>query len=442
MARVLGIEGDYVPSELRTALVDGLRVYDEAIVLPGAHRSQESGGFKNVVMRIAGHERELRADIFSPNWFSGVSMVPFPNDVAERLLTDPDRRQRALAALVKAIPSEMASAELQVGPELDGEPSGADAADWQFGFDSPGCCVGLYSAQETRAPRVGLEGMDRVHSKYYLVCKAGGGIAAQTFHARFLAAMAKGASLDEALEQGNSPGPQALRRVATAAKRNRGRILIAAAHALGFHSIDTISDQASPDGAAMRVAITPIDVACNVLRKVDTSSRSVWQYTSGCVDAASSLGLVSSSNVAMGFVLFTGTNGEFKINLKNSFHDSLPFGTPRLCSNREAVTAAAECHKAHRTRPDTTATGPHPDSAWLRERFGWVDRGLGVDVEPPALWGTFASEEWLASWARELGVAQLRTVRLAPEVVALAGVEGAKLRAAARHVQGSTHSTR
>ena len=182
MARLLGIEGDNVPSELRSALMDSLRVYDEAVILPCGHRSCESGAFKNVVMRIAGTEHELRADNFSPNWFSGVSMIPFPNALAERLLTDDDQRKRALAALVAAVPSEMASSDVQVGPELDGDEHGVDSSHWQFGFDSPGCSVGLYSAQETRSPVVGATGMDRVHHTYYLVCKAGGGVAHTLTH--------------------------------------------------------------------------------------------------------------------------------------------------------------------------------------------------------------------------------------------------------------------
>ena len=446
MARVLGIEGDNVAAELRSSIVDKLRVYDEALILPAAHQSAESGAFKNVVMRLAGHERELRTDVFHPSWFTGVSAIPFPNDIAERLLADPEKRKRALNALVEAIPSEMASSDVQVGPELDGDHTGADAKPWQFGFDSPSCCVGLYAAQQACAPQVGLQGMDRIHQAYYLVCKAGGGVAAQTFHTRLTAALAKGASLDEALEQGIEPGPQALRRVAVAAKRNRGRILIAAAHALGFHSIDTIGDQASPDGIPYRTAIAPVDVTINVLRKIDTAQRSVWQYASGCVDAASSLGLLAASNAAQGFLLFTGANGELKVGTKNSFFDTLPFATPRLCTNRQAATDAAKCHRAWNEKVagarGDDAGGAHPDTAWLRERFSWVDRGLGVDIEPLPLWGTFAPEAWLTSWARELGVTQLRTVRLAPEVVALAGVEGAKLRAAVRMALPPTHSSR
>ena len=106
---------------------------------------------------------------------------------------------------------------------------------------------------------------------------------------------------------------------------------------------------------------------------------------------------------------------------------------------REAIPAAAECHKTPRAADEAWSEAPtRRGSAAL-----WLGGpGLGVDIEPPPLWGTFAPEACLQSWARELGLAQLRQVRLDPEVVALAGVEGAKLRAAVRHVLPPTHSTR
>ena len=81
---------------------------------------------------------------------------------------------------------------------------------------------------------------------YYLVCKAGAGLAGQTFHARLSAALKSGSTLDEALSDDGTPGAKALRRVAVAAKRNRCRILNIAAQSLGFVCVDTIGDNASP----------------------------------------------------------------------------------------------------------------------------------------------------------------------------------------------------
>jgi hypothetical protein len=81
-------------------------------------------------------------------------------------------------------------------------------------------------------------------------------------------------------------------------------------------------------------------------------------------------------------------------------------------------------------------TTAHPDAEWVRERFAWKAKPLGVDLEPPPLWGTYASEEFVTKWGRELGIATCRVMRLQPEAVAIAAVEPAKLRAAARHVRG------
>lgn len=105
-----------------------------------------------------------------------VSVVGVPAEVAEPLLRDPRKRATALQRLVEAIPSEMEGAEVQVGPELDGDEQDRDTKPWTAGFDSPGCCVGLYSAQQSRAPDANITGMHRSHSAYFLVCKAGGGL--------------------------------------------------------------------------------------------------------------------------------------------------------------------------------------------------------------------------------------------------------------------------
>jgi len=440
MARVLGLEDD-VGTTLRQALLNTLRVYDDCRALPGAHKSVESGAFKNVVMRLSGTENNMRSDAFSPNWFVGVSIMPVPASEAEPLLSDPKRRASALRKLVDAIPSELADADVEVGPQLDGDPNDRDTKAWVAGFDAPSCCVGIYSARETRAPEAGKDGMDRVHNTYYLVCKAGGGIAAQTFHARLTAALGSGKSLDQALDSGHEPGPQALRRVAQAAQRNRGRILVDAANALGLLSVDTLSDQASPDTACYRVAVAPVNVSCNSLRRVDIAGdrpRSTWQYSAGCVDSMSSTGIVTASNAQQGFVLFTSQDGELRVQARNNLFDGVPFASERRLSNRDAVNAAADAHKRGGQLVGTSAqrAAPHPDHQWVRERFGWKAKDHGIDLEPPTLWGAFASENWLRSWGREIGVASMRAVTLSPEIVAIAAVEGPKLRAAARHVKG------
>jgi len=282
-------------------------------VLPGAHRSQESGMNKSVALRIDGDKTELLPSDFSPNWFSGVSILKLTEEDVAPLLRNDETRTRALAALVAAIPSEMADADVEVGPLLEHDDEMRDTAAWQFGFDAPSCCVGLYSAVQ----QCGSEGIERRHNVYYLVCKAGGGVAAQTFHSRFCAGLADGKSLDELMRKGGNPGLDALRRVSESARRNRGRMLVAAVKALGIYAVDTIGDSASVRGSNDRLAIPSVDVSMNTLRKLEDERTSVWQYTCGCVDASISQGLVCASNPSEGFVLFTTQSGDMNIKLRN-----------------------------------------------------------------------------------------------------------------------------
>lgn len=432
MARVYGLDEEQCTSSLRQQLQNSLRLYDECVVLPQAHRSEESGGFKNVALRLSATESDLSPEIFSGAWFSGVSAAMVPSEIAEALLKNPSKRAAALKRLAAAIPSEMSGADITVGPDLDGDEHDRDVRPWTPGFDGPGCCVGLYSAQQSKSPEIGKKGLSRTHHVYFLVCKAGGGLAAQTFHARMQSALQKKLSLDDALLSGTDPGPQALRRVSMAAQRNRGRILCLAAEALGFHTIDTIGDNASPTGNQYRMAITQLNVHTNVLRRVeDASSRQpVYHYAGGCVDALTSQGLVSASNAAEGFILFTDSNGEYRINLKNGAHNTLPFSTLRIKSNKNAVMEAASQLKAH-------GSAAHPDSQWIADRFAWTAKDFGFPIEPPPLWGSYASEEFVTAWGREIGVSSCKMVRLSPEIVALAATEPSRLRAAARHVNST-----
>ncbi len=412
-----------------------MRVCDEAVVLPVAGRSSESGAFKNVCMRLSGSDRELNPDIFSPNWFAGASVVVVPPEAAEAVVRNPAKRAAALKKLVAKIPSEMADSNVQVGPSIDGDENDRDKQGWIAGFDSGSCCVGIYSARQSREPEAGQSGMTRVHSAYYLVAKAGGGVAAQTFHSRLTAALQTGKTLDECFEEGASPGAQALRRVSLAAVRNRQRILALAAEAFGFAMLDTIGDNAASPSSPMRGCITTVDVTYNSLRIVEGMPRSTWQYSSGCVDALLSQGLMTSSNVAEGFVVFTSSNDDFRINLRNDAHNTLPFVTTRLKTTRALSHTAAEAHKNAKGRPGAVA---HPDHDYVHEHFIWKSRDLGVgvaDIEPPALWGSHSSEAFLASWSRELGVSVCKAIRMAPELVCVAAMEPAKLRAAVKHVQ-------
>lgn len=433
MARLLGLED--IPPALRSALQQTLRVSDEAIVLPNAARSPESGAFQNAVVRLSGVDAELQPSIFSPNWFAGVSVVKVDEEAAEALLRNPAKRAAAMKKLADKIPSEMHSSDVTVGPELDGDETDRDINGWVAGFDSGSCCVGLYSARHSRGPATGSVGMNRSYAEFYLVCKAGGGVAAQTFHSRLEASLNAGRSLDECFKEGASPGAQALRRVSLAASRNRKRILAEAAAIFELHMVDTISDNAAAPSAPHRGAVTTIDVTYNALRRVEGAQRSTWQYTAGCVDTTLSSGLMTSSNLGEGFVAFTDTMDAFRLSVRNEAYNSIPFVTPRLSTTRDIALKAAAAHKK--------GGEGHPDAQFVKDTFVWKPKDLGVGaplIEPPALWGSHDSERFLASWARELGVATCKVVRMAPELVCVSAMDPGKLRAAVKSVQEQLHA--
>ena len=378
MARVYGLDETHCGPGLRASITNSLRLYDEALVLPQAHRSTESGGFKNVAMRLNATETGLDPELFSPNWFSGTSAMVVDTTVAEALLRDPNKRATALKRLAAAIPSEMAAADVTVGPALEGDEDDRDREGWVAGFDSPGSCVGLYSASARKSVDIAKKGISREHLVYFLVCKTGGGLAAQTFHARLTSALKQGRSLEEALAPGAEPGAQALRRVATASKRNRARILVLAAEALGFYSIDSVGDNSSPLALTQyRLAITDIAVTTNVLRRLEEHGRShLFHYASGCIDCEVSSGIIAPSNPAEGFVVFSGAEGNLKLAVKNEAFSSVPYASTRLCNNREMVMAVAADMKAKRN---------HPDEKWLKERFSWKSKVCTVHSNPALL---------------------------------------------------------
>jgi hypothetical protein len=142
-----------------------------------------------------------------------------------------------------------------------------------------------------------------------------------------------------------------------------------------------------------------------------------------------------SSNLAEGFLAFTTAGDEFKVQVRNEAHNTIPFVTPRIVTNRELATHIANAHKK------MLASGgrepAHPDATFVAERFAWKGKGLEPEhvsraIEPPSLWGSHTSENFLANWARELGVATCKVIRMAPELVAISAMEQAKLRAATK----------
>lgn len=438
MARIVAL--DELDPKLKSVISGSLRVCDEAVVLPQAHKSPESGALKNVVMRLDGGVDGLDPEVFNSNWFAGVSVIEFPVEKAEIILSSEARRVEAMRKLKEAITSEMFDTQIQVGPELDGGEQDRDNGKWECGFDSAGCCVGLYSAVQSKQPDSHLSGMSRAHKSYFLVCKAGAGIAGQTFHARLTASLKSGKTLDEALGEEGTPGARALRRVAAAGRRNRCRILNTAAQTLAYHSCDTIGDNMSPTASPYRVVIPAVDVTYNALVSCEgLGERNIWQYTSGCVEQSLSLGTLASSNVAEGFIMFTQQYGEVRYTTRNDAYNATPFATTRVLSNREVVFKATDEH----SRAAKSRAPAHPDDAWLKSHFAWNSKTFvdgQADIEPGALWGSHESERFIGDWARELGLSKASAVRLNPEAVVLAAVEPGKLRVAAKAVQRAASS--
>ena len=417
MARLLTIDSCAVV--LRNALLAILRNEDEGLLLPQANQSIETNFFKNIVFRLDGQAPNVNPAIFSADLFSGVSCVQLKNIDAlkiEAILEDPDRRRQLLAALVDGIPSEVFDPDLHVGPQLECDDLERDVegSEWQFGLDGTSSFVGVFSAEHSVAVE-GCEGTNRVQKKFFLVCKAGAGAAAETFYARFLAAASKGLSLDQILGDGGALGGTALRRLASAAERNRGRILYAATKILGLSMVESVGDQASR--SRYRVVVSDVVVVVNSIRKEDCGK--TWTYAAS-IDGILSRGLISCSNAADGLVLFLNSTGDPKIKLKNECWSALPFSTKRLLDGKNMVKRIAAQQNIHK------------DATWLQTRFGWKNRVVKPNQPsalPFTLWGSHATETFSSTFSRELGVSHLVGVRLRPELVAVAGVEAGKLRA-------------
>lgn len=433
MARLLTL--DACPVFLRNALLQSLRECDEAILLPQAWRSPESQTFKNVVFRLSGDSGSVDASLFSTDWFTGISLIHVTDEDAKTLdsiLASPEQRRRILGLLKDGIPSEIADSSVVVGPplECDSDERDKEGASWMAGFDSTSSFVGIFSAEHSKVPENGMPGTNRVHKKYYLVCKAGAGASAATFHSRFLAACENGKSLDDILENSDSPGPQGLRRVSMSATRNRARILLRAAQIIGLSSVTSVPDHAARS-ASDRIAVCDVDVSANVIRKLDSTHKSVWQY-SASIDGTASKGLVSLSNAGDGLVLFLTSSGDCRISLKNDVWGCIPYTSKRLKSAKDmSPPIVAEYRRI----------GTHPDAQWIRDRFSWKNRHFSAsqpNIEPFALWGSHEPESFAQCFSRELGLDGFQSIRLRPELVCCAGVDAGKLRAIVKGLSPSS----
>ena len=447
MARMVGLQD--VSEEMRKRVAHFTRNGDEVLVLPTAYVSKESGLPKNVCTKLAGAQAGMCPELFAEGLFSGVSMLTLPEEDAMRLLQG--NRQALLAKLSAAIPSEMHDTELTVGPSLDGDARDRDLSDWQCGFDSAHCCVGLYSSVESASPIKGklVSGFDRAHTRYHMVCRAGAGLAASQFLTRLTSELNKGTTLMSCLSEEGEPGAACMRRLSKAAERNRARILLIAADALGVsHVVQSISDTASAVGSQGRGAQVGTTCSFNTIRSMDRRDEKAVLYASGCLDSNYAIGgLLASSSTSDGFVYLYDPDmaripqGKKKQRVViNEAYNCIPFASERLLSNKETLKNISKEYRNAKVSNKAASTA-HPDHAWISTHFSWKNAELQEcsahfnlqEYIPLSLWGTHSVEKFM-HFGRELALDNMRRVQVRPELVNVAGIPPSKLRALSRHV--------
>lgn len=419
---------------LRNALLGSLSSYDEAVLLPQASKSSESDAFKNVAFRLRGDTSRNPA-VFGSRFYDGLSAVRLNETdagIVSRILECSGRREAVLQTLATKIKSEIADSDLVVGPSLECDGDERDTNEWVCGLDATSSFAGLFSAFHSRPPSgTSDSALSRPHLEYFLVVRAGAGVASQTFHARLSTALAAGATLDACLEDDVSPpGSTALRRLQRAGTRNRCRILAEIADELKLTGVATVGDSECPKRT--RTAVSHVDLQVNTLNKIDETisttnsvTSSNWRYITA-VDCASSTGAGTLSNAAQGVVLFAPpvTTETLKTTpVRNECLNALPFTTPRLQTERKMVDVVCK-HKQL-----------HPDADWVTSRFAWqssIDDKRAANIPPTSLWGSHGATTWSKSFARELSVNELEPLVLSPELVVTAGIAAGKLRAIVR----------
>jgi hypothetical protein len=240
----------------------------------------------------------------------------------------------------------------------------------------------------------------------------------------------------------------------SASKRNRARILLKAAEALGIY-IDSIGDMSATKESRQREAQVLASCSFNTLRVMDRTNENSVLYTSGCIDSNyASGGYIVSSSLPDGFVWIfdaetrkhsSGQSGQ-RI-LVNEAYNSLPFASQRLVSNKELLKKISKDYRNSRLRGDDTGGETHPDHAWLRSHFGWENATLADEkgfyslqtYMPLGLHGTHAVENF-NSFSRELSIEKMQRVHLRPEVVAIPGMDSTKLRSLSRHVSAEVQA--
>lgn len=428
-------------AKLRTELERELRPVDTAWLLPGASASLESSDLKNTVLGLDPSAPGPPVHLFGSDWGHGVSAIRVPTERVESLVATPEQRVRLLQAMRDAIPCELIDSNIQVGPQLQSNHhKDAEGDDWVVGFDGVNCSCGLYYATELRSSTGNRgDGMTRPVDSYFLVAKAGGGLAAQQFHAELSGLFAdKTASLQQ-IDQAHQLEHK-MQRVVQAGRRNRAAILHTLAKVMGMIAdIDVVVDHASANSVTPKqLAILRIDAVTNVLIKSEREegAREVeWKYFAGAVAPSCSQSSIMCSNALEGYIGFFPLNEQQDaLHLRNEAGGALPFSSLRTSSGAQALERAVSAHCERRG---------HPEHEWIQQHFAWyrpaVRRVAHLDpkvqqcidaLEPAPLWGTHTPATY-TRWLRPLGAEEANVVRLFPTMVVMAGNESSVLRSVA-----------
>lgn len=434
-------DNDGTLSAFITDLAKQLRPCDGAHLLPGSGASKETKDLKNVILMLGSKDSAPPLHVFSTDWGHGVSIIRVPDPVAQLWCNSPERRILLMQKIVAAVPCELASTSINVGPRLRCQDHHDEPGDnWTIGFDGENCSVGIYESTEIITPTAAhVAGISRPTKSFFLVVKAGAGLAAQQFHSELNGLASKGNSLYDINE--NHLLEAKMKRVISAARRNRAAILAKVVDIMeATLDFDLCPDNgAAPDVPPKQLAMLMADCVTNVLARVsaEDGENHTWYYYAGAVAPMYSQSSITCSNVTEGYVLFSnkhevGTNES--MNFRNDAGGALPFSSPRTRETDVVIADAVAHHLSGKG---------HPDAEWVSSHIRWYEPEFSRighlsesvqkcirSIEPSQLWGSHASTSY-DQWLPSLGADEVKALRLFPVLVVLPGNELISLRSAA-----------
>jgi hypothetical protein len=354
----------------KAILTERLRPTDEGYLLPGTHHD---GSLRNVILAL---DPEAKAgqvyQLWNPAWAEGIAVVRLGDTSVTRLLATSDSRKEALASLRATIKNELVDSRVSVGPRLSAAGNhDHEDDDWECGFDGEHCSAGLYSAMEDRAPsqqgRTARLGTTRGHPAHYLVVRAGAGKAAEEFHGKLIERLGHGSSIEEALigiaeEMKLEGGVEGLlKRLTAAGKRNRARIMLKIATALGIEAelMTSLDHGSNPSHGTRQMAALDVDTVTNVFERSGVASgesgrNNYIAYFGGTTAPKSSQGIAICSNVAEGFFLFRAPTNAIEgssvrssstMAIQNNTYGSIPFTSELLVRDSSIMSELEQTYR-------------------------------------------------------------------------------------------------